>query len=197
MKRALILSFIFFAMFGMAATAAADPYGHDRGYRGNDRGYDRDYDQNRGGDTRYDYARVIDADPIYRDVSVQNPRRDCWSRPAVVESREHSAAGPMIFGGILGGVIGHQIGGGHGKDAATVAGTIIGSAIGHDAAESGNRTRVVNREACQTSYSSYTERRLDGYRVRYLYNGHQYETWMDHNPGDRIRVLVSVRPIGE
>lgn len=188
MKRALIISIVFLATFGTALTAAADPYDHDGGYRG---------DRDRGGDTRYDYARVVDSDPIYRQVRVDNPRRNCWSQPTVVERGRHHAAGNMIFGGILGGVIGHQIGNGRGRDAATVAGTIIGSAIGHDAAESGHRTRVVNRRACETSYESYTERRLNGYRVRYLYNGHTYETWMDHRPGRRIRVLVSVRPIDE
>src|SRR5687767_14832755 len=94
---------------------------------------------NRGHHAEYDYARVVDVDPIYRQVRVSVPRRECWNETRYEEVRysrdrrsEHRAAGPMILGGVIGAAIGNQIGSGDGRRAATVAGAIIGSAVGHD-----------------------------------------------------------------
>ena len=89
----------------------------------------------------------------------------------------------MILGGLIGAAVGNQIGSGDGRRAATVAGAVIGSAIGHDAAARraaryGSYGRREYREArpyeverCDVRYDEEYERRIDGYRVTYEYNG--------------------------
>lgn len=172
--------------------------------------YDGDrYDREDG----YDYARVVDVDPIMRRVRVETPRRECYQEtrydyddraPRRYEARQ-DRAGPMILGGIIGAAIGNQIGRGDGRRAATVAGAIIGSAIGHDA---GNRrpvrderygyesreSREYTVERCDTRMEESWEERIDGYRVTYMYNGRRGVTQLPYDPGERIRVRVDVRP---
>ena len=76
----------------------------------------------------YDYARVVDVQPVVRFVTVETPVRECWEETRYREydhrgHRAHSAsAGSSIAGAIIGGVIGHQFGSGRGNDAATIAG---------------------------------------------------------------------------
>lgn len=192
------------AMSGLAAcglllAAQTASAGHDHWGPGKHRGH-RDTD----------YARVIDVDPIVRQVRVSVPRRECWmetryeeiEHPATV--RTHGAAGSMILGGIIGAAVGNQIGSGDGRRAATVAGAIIGSAIGHDVAERRaaraqpaayyTETRPYEVERCKVSYHEEYEERIEGYRVTYEYNGRRYTTRLPYDPGDRIRVSVDVRP---
>lgn len=152
----------------------------------------------RGG---YDYAKVVDVDPIRHQVRVETPRRECWDEVREVRSARYSeshSAGPMILGGIIGGVVGHQIGSGRGKDVATVAGTLIGASVGHDVAVKNGRTysepREETVERCATRYEEEYEERIEGYRVTYLYEGREYTTRLPYDPGDRIRVRVDVRP---
>jgi uncharacterized protein YcfJ len=161
----------------------------------------------------YDYARVIDVDPIVRHVRVTVPRRECWTETRYEEvetSRgggyqpRRTSAGSMILGGIIGAAVGNQIGRGDGRRAATVAGAIIGSAIGHDAADRRNarygngpvvtESRPYDAERCEVRYDDTYEDRVDGYRVTYEYNGRRHTTQLPYDPGDRIRVRVDVRP---
>jgi uncharacterized protein YcfJ len=175
-----------------AALAAPPPWAH---------GYDARYDQG------YDYARVVDVDPILREVRTTVPRRECWdeSQQAYPEARAHSAAsaGPTILGGIIGGVIGSQIGHGRGRSVATVAGTLLGAGIGHEAASrrvpeeqeeqyAEPEERIVQR--CTVRYDERFDQQVDGYRVTYVYHGRQYTTRTPYDPGERIRIRVDVTP---
>lgn len=151
----------------------------------------------------YDYARVLNVEPVVRYVTVETPVRECWteSREYTVVNRPNTAGGTLV-GAIIGGVVGHQIGSGRGNDAATVAGTLIGAAVGNGVAkrnayESGRYGRTVYSEPverCETNYRKREEERIDGYRVTYLYNGQKYATRMPYDPGNRLRVRVDVRP---
>jgi uncharacterized protein YcfJ len=166
-------------------------------------------------DEGYDYAQVVDVDPIVRQVRVTTPRRECWTEtryeqvpryePQRVVGPQRGAAGSMILGGILGAAVGNQIGSGDGRRAATVAGAIIGSAIGHDRADRRNarqyysdtgyrEERPYEVERCDVRYDEEYEERIDGYRVTYVYNGREQTTRLPYDPGDRIRVRVNVRP---
>jgi uncharacterized protein YcfJ len=191
-----------------AQTAVADD-GH---------GWKKGPHKHRGGQVGYDYAEVVDVDPIVRQVRVTTPRRECWTETRYeydtryesvpvgggYERPHRSSAGSMILGGIIGGVIGHQIGSGDGNRAATVAGALIGSAIGHDAANRRSGPQYATREVreerpydverCDVRYDEEYEERVDGYRVTYLYNGREHTTRLPYDPGDRIRVRVDVRP---
>lgn len=155
----------------------------------------------RGGAVEYDYARVIDVDPIVRHVRVTVPRRECWTetRYEEVQHGGHGAAGSMILGGLIGAALGNQFGRGDGRRAATVAGAIIGSAIGHDAAERRagpvyTESRPYDVERCEMRYEESYEDRVEGYRVTYEYAGRRHTTQVPYDPGDRIRVRVDVHP---
>jgi uncharacterized protein YcfJ len=194
-----------------ALAAAGLLLGGQAAFADHGRWQDEDY-RNRDR-TEYDYARVVDVAPIFRNIRVSTPRRECWNETRYEEvrysegSREpHRAAGSMILGGLIGAAIGNQIGHGDGRRAATVAGAVIGTAVGHDAAANrqdryggyGRRdyreSRPYDVERCDVRYDDEYERRIDGYRVTYVYNGRTHRTRMPYDPGDRIRVRVDVLP---
>ena len=71
----------------------------------------------------YDYARVMDVDPIIERVRIDEPKEMCWTEDVTYRRppRPRSVT-PEIVGVIVGGVVGNQFGSGRGKDIATVAG---------------------------------------------------------------------------
>jgi uncharacterized protein YcfJ len=155
----------------------------------------------------YDYARVTQVEPRLREVRVSVPRRECYEDAgedlAYRQVGERPAAGGMIIGGLIGAVIGHQIGYGHERALGTVAGAVIGSAIGRDAATQrrdggsyGYSPRGQGGERCETRYTEQVEQRIDGYRVSYSYRDRNYQTVLPYDPGERLRVRVTVRPEG-
>lgn len=159
---------------------------------------DHEDESDAGGYGQYDYARVVRVEPQLRHVRISTPRRECYQEEVpVYERRGSGSATPTILGGIIGGVVGNTMGRGNGNTAATVAGTILGGSIGHDI---GSRdyprgaTRYVTRDNCRVVNSYRDEQRVDGYRVTYRYNGANYVTYTDHDPGRRIRVRVAVQP---
>ncbi|WP_324317183.1 glycine zipper 2TM domain-containing protein [Povalibacter sp.] len=148
----------------------------------------------------YDYAPVVRAEPIVRQVRVETPRRECWDDARTVESRPHisepAVGGRTLLGGIIGGVIGHQFGSGSGRDAATIAGAAIGAGVGYDSARRAHGTSTTQEvvQRCEVRYQDQYEERIDGYRVTYRYNGREYTTRMPYDPGSKIRVRVAVAP---
>lgn len=150
------------------------------------------------GDDGYDYASVIDVEPIVRRVRVETPHRECWDEPHYTQFRPHisdpAVGGRALLGGIIGGVVGHQFGSGRGRDAATIAGTVIGAGVGYDSAQrrSAVTERVVQR--CDVRYEHEFEERVDAYRVTYEYNGREYTTRLPYDPGEKLRVRVAVAP---
>lgn len=164
-----------------------------------DRGYGR-HDRN----AEFDYARVVDVDPITREVRREVPVRECWDETRVVRERPgpRGTAGGTILGGLIGAAVGNQIGRGDGRRAATVAGAIIGGAIGHDVAEQKReergygppREREYTEERCEVRYETEIDQRIEGYRVTYEYQGRTYQTRLPYDPGKEIRVRVDVAP---
>lgn len=136
----------------------------------------------------YDYARVVDVDPIVRRVAVSSPQRDCW-----YEDREVAvsrSATPTVLGAIIGGVIGHNIGSGPSRGVATAAGAILGATVGSDAAARDSRVETRPVQRCESRYERDWEERIDGYRVTYRYEGREYNTVMAYDPGNRVQVRV-------
>ncbi len=141
-------------------------------------------------------ARVERVVPVVTHVTVPSSREECWSEPVVVRHPGSGSYTPMIVGGIIGGVVGNQVGKGTGKDVATVAGAALGASVGRDiyGGPRGGGSTVHHEQRCRTVDTSYTEERVDGYRVRYRYQGDSHWARMDHDPGDWVRVGVDVRP---
>jgi len=173
------------AAAAVAGNALADGNGHAYGhYRDRDDGFV--------------YARVVDVDPMVRYVTVDRPREQCWDETVRGPAPPFGIAGQTAAGGIIGATIGHILGHGNSRDAFTVAGAAAGAAIAHEnAVRNGatieTRERTVQR--CETVYDHVTEKRVDGYRVTYVYDGRRYTTLTDYAPGDRIQVAVDVRPV--
>jgi uncharacterized protein YcfJ len=144
---------------------------------------------------RYDYAKVTRVTPITRSVEVSSPHRECWDEQVV--RREGGEASPVgtIIGGIAGGAVGNRFGGGNGRKAATVAGAVLGAALGNSVSRGQERSYTSTEQRCETVYSRHTEERVIGYDVSYRYNGAEYLTRTDRDPGERLRVRVSVTPM--
>ena len=179
-----------------------------------------------------EYARVVNVLPIYKQVSYQQPKRECWieDQKHVIQYQGHDkkrrgnsrSSGDVLIGGVIGGVIGNQLsrkGSSRARTGATVAGAIIGSALAGESSKRGklnkrhrhhsesinNRyershvrqpryeTRPVKR--CENTTETHYEERLQGYDVTYRYRGENFKTRMKRDPGDRIKVQVTVRPL--
>jgi uncharacterized protein YcfJ len=182
--------------FASVGAYAQDRYGGRYDDRHDDRQDDR-YDSRYDRDDGYDYAKVVDVEPLMTRVRVSTPERECWDETRVDDRNgPRTSAGGALLGAVIGGVIGHQIGSGRGRDAATAAGAVIGAGVGaHQAERNGDRpSREYTVQRCDTRYSDHWEERIDGYRVTYVYNGRRQVTQLPYKPGDRIRVRVDVSP---
>ncbi|HTU65610.1 MAG TPA: glycine zipper 2TM domain-containing protein [Steroidobacteraceae bacterium] len=192
------------AALALGSTGAFAQDRYDDG-RYNDRPeYDRPGYDDRDNDG-YDYARVVDVQPLTRQVRVSSPQRECWDEtrydePNYSPPRPRNSGGATLLGAVIGAAVGNQIGHGHGRHAATAAGAIIGASIGN--AEAGRRNgyeqppppRAYTVQRCETHYREDVQERVDGYRVTYVYNGRRGVTELPYRPGDRIRVRVDVSP---
>jgi uncharacterized protein YcfJ len=155
------------------------------------------------GRSEYVEARVVAVRPIVRRVTVERPSQQCWDE--VVEVREptlpYGVAGPTVAGGIIGAAIGRQFGSGSGRDALTMLGAVAGSAIAHDRAvrnQGGEAVRVHEETVrrCEVVTERRVEDRTEGYDVTYEYAGNRYHMRTSEPPADRVRVRVSVVPVG-
>lgn len=156
---------------------------------------------------RYDFARVLDARPVYERVAVGEPERVCWEEPVTYVEPSRYAHGPRrdapeVLGGIIGGVIGNQFGSGSGRAAATVAGVALGSAVARDAereryhqAYAPRYERTIHERRCEVRERVREERRIVGYEVSYDYQGSIGHLFSERHPGTEIRVRISVEPV--
>lgn len=128
------------------------------------------------------------------------------------EPADHRAAGTMI-GALVGVVVGHAFGRGDGNKAATAAGAIAGGIAGNRIAAAQDRAADDQarqqadaerdavaaslrdcREARPVRGPSQPERRIIGYDVEYRYKGEIYMARLPFDPGDRMRVKITVVP---
>lgn len=141
----------------------------------------------------YAWANVTRVDPIYGTVQASDPYQHCAQQPVVHrESGSHTAG--TLLGAVIGGVLGNTIGKGDGRKAATVAGAVAGGAVGHTVAGRGDRQAEDSVTRCQQVARVSQERRVVGYNVEYRYRGNVYMSRLDYDPGERLRVRVSVTP---
>jgi uncharacterized protein YcfJ len=144
----------------------------------------------------YAYADVLRVDPIYEYVQTNEPREECYDDRVVTQERPGTAGG-AVLGAIVGAAIGNQVGSGDGRRAATAAGAAIGAGIGHNAARNNQgpgRTYETTQRRCRLVDAYREDRQIVGYDVEYRYRGDVYVSRLDYDPGDRLRVRVSVTP---
>ncbi len=156
------------------------------------------------GSVGYDFAKVVDVQPVYENVNVAEPREECWNEPVTyVEGPVYGgprSATPEIVGGIIGGLIGNQFGSGSGRAAATAAGFALGASVAHDNQyrryynNAPRYERTVTERRCALRENYRSERQLIGYDVTYDYNGTVGRTFSERQPGTEIRVRVAVEP---
>ncbi len=136
----------------------------------------------------FGYANVLRVTPVYDTYTTTEQRCDGPPQPA-----PRDTTGGTVLGAIIGGVLGSTVGKGDGRRAATVGGAVVGGAIGHDVAKnsqpdyvpSGCRMVQVNHDGDGPPV---------GFDVEYEYKGDVFSIRMPYDPGNRIRVRVSVVP---
>lgn len=169
-----------------------------------------------------EYAEVISSHPVYREVSIREPRQECWTEQErhVIRHegqssnryrRHGSGSGDVVVGGLIGGVIGNQLGrhGGRGTRAgATAAGAIIGSALASESGSSARHRREQRHETapqtvyetrpvehCRSVTDTRWEQRVQHYDVTYRYMGKTFTTRTKREPGSQIELQISVSPV--
>lgn len=147
----------------------------------------------------YDYATVIESAPIFKVVRVSTPREECWEENVVYRDRGRDGSGVgTVVGGVVGGALGNAVG--HkkrNKQVGAVVGAVLGATVGNAiAANSSSRQREYydTEEVCRVYQDYHEEERIMGYDVRYRYNNETYSTRMNTDPGDTIRIRLSVSP---
>ncbi len=140
-----------------------------------------------------DYAKVVNVTPIVERVSM--PEQRCHTEYRQVTHEGERRVGGSVIGGITGAIVGNQIGKGNGRTAATAVGAIAGAVVG-DRIQNDRSQGYVSEEPVQRCHAvDRYETRTTGYQVTYKYHGETYTSVMDRDPGDRIRVAVSINPI--
>ncbi len=150
-------------------------------------------------DNYEDRARVISVTPQVQRVN--SPRQECrteYVRESVYESPQRSNGGAII-GGVSGALLGSIIGRGNGRVAAAAVGAGIGAIVGDrvdNNQRGGGRERIETHPVDHCATVDNWQNVPAGYLVNYEYNGRQYSTVTDNDPGRFIPVSVQVRSNG-
>lgn len=152
-------------------------------------------------ETSYETASVVESRAIYEVVEISTPQEQCWEEETVVDryGNGNRSNTPVVISTILGGAIGNAVGNGKSnRRVGAVLGAVLGHSIGRDIMRRNERPSSREYETvqrCETVYQQHEEERLVGYQVTYLYNGEEYSVRTNTDPGDEIRVRVSVQPV--
>lgn len=141
-----------------------------------------------------DFGRVVRVQPRVEQVRV--PRQECRTDYVQSQVQPQRSQGGSVVGGIAGALLGSTVGSGNGKVAAAAAGAIAGAVVGDHVDNDGRNYAPQTQEQavrqCRT-VDAY-EQRTNGYDVTYDYRGHTYNTVMNSDPGNRVRLYISVQP---
>lgn len=184
------------ALGTVAAPGAFAQYDSGRDYRDENR-YSSSYQSWRDRDHRD--ARVIETRPLY---AAGQGREECWNERAghyeqVRDNNGETRVGKgAVIGAIAGGVLGHQLGSGRGNTAATAGGAVLGGLLGHNVEKRNDRDDQPDLDRTRCRVIADNGARPLGYDVRYEYDGREYVTRMDHEPGRTLRIGRDVRDDG-
>ena len=124
---------------------------------------------------RFAYADVLRANPTYEAVRRIEAREECGGEVVPPHERENRTP----IGPISGGLAGARV-----RRAARASADEMAS----DGVDARARCRTVEVEV------ESDERRISGYDVEYRYKGDLYMSHMDYDPGNKLRVRVTVAP---
>jgi uncharacterized protein YcfJ len=147
------------------------------------------------GDSQYIYAPVVSVDPIVHVVQVPDRRQECWDEQVTYAQGGGGSPAATIIGGILGAALGNQVGGGSGRTIATAAGAVVGAVVGNQTSQRPAQVYNAVEPRCREVVDQYSEQRIVGYNVAYEWQGEVYTTRMSHDPGDQVRLRVTVSPV--
>lgn len=143
-----------------------------------------------------DRARVLSVSPQVQQIN--QPRQEChtgYVRESVYSQPARSNTGAII-GGVAGGLLGSTIGKGGGRVAAAAVGAGVGAIVGDRVGNQNvyGHERIVTRPVEQCVVVDQWQTVTTGYLVNYEYQGRQYSTLMDRDPGPVMDVNVLMRP---
>ncbi|HEY8010695.1 MAG TPA: glycine zipper 2TM domain-containing protein [Rudaea sp.] len=152
--------------------------------------------------THYGWADVLRVDPIHDPGEVEAPpHQECFdeqAQPPQPPAHADTRTGGTVVGAIIGGVIGNLFGRGDGRKATTAVGAVAGGVVGNNIA-SANDARADGAMAPAPPVERHcrevpAQGRIVAYDVEYRYRGEIYMARLAYDPGDRLRVRVSVTP---
>jgi len=135
----------------------------------------------------YGYAQVLRADEVVETVRTRTPEERCDGPP---QPNAAAANTGTVIGALVGAALGNQVGDGNGRTAATVAGAVVGGAVGRNVAQANSEPRP----GCHIVEVEREQREVVGYDVEYMYKGEKYMSRLPYDPGNRLRIRVSVTP---
>jgi len=152
----------------------------------------------------YGWAAVLRVDPVYDETATEptaSAQQECWEEqvPVGSDSGANNDGGgrrtvATMIGAVVGGLLGNQVGKGDGRRAATVAGAVAGGVVGNQVAAD-SRPQYTTQRRCRTvTGSAPGPRHVVAYDVEYRYRGEVFTSRLAYDPGDRMRVKVSVTP---
>lgn len=139
-----------------------------------------------------DFGKVLRVTPQVEQVN--RPRQECRDQTVQVPVQQERGVGGSIVGGVVGGLLGNQIGGGSGRSVATAAGAIAGAVAGDRYQNQNAGTTVQDQTVRQCRTVDHWESHATGYQVNYDYRGRNYTSIMSYDPGEKVRLHVSVEP---
>jgi uncharacterized protein YcfJ len=140
---------------------------------------------------RYGWAEVLRVDPVYAPVAAA-PQQQCY--PETVTQRDDNHTGGTVLGAIVGGVLGNTVGKGDGRKAATVAGAVAGGAVGNRVSAAHDRTYTTQQTVCRPVDNYAPQQQIVAYDVEYRFRGDVYMSRVPYDPGERLRVRMTVAP---
>lgn len=149
-------------------------------------------------DVFYKTAKVVEVEPVYNYVLVDNPTTVCNNVQVPIYStveKSGNAAGGALTGMIIGGLIGK---GATGQDDGAAAGAIIGGLIGADQGAKPKTESVVigytTERKCSKIIKTQEVRKLVGYNVTYEWASMQSVYFSPNRVsiGDKIDIKVNI-----
>jgi uncharacterized protein YcfJ len=140
-------------------------------------------------------ANVVGVTPLTEQVN--HPTQQCWTETQQISQAAPAPHSPLgaIIGGVAGGLLGSTIGRGNGRVAAAAVGAGVGAITGDVVANQNSGSTVTTTvpvQRCRQVDSFETI--VTGYQVTYDFDGQRFSARLPYNPGNQLRVNVTVTP---